>query len=315
MKLSIITINRNNADGLRRTLASTFDAQPDFDDWEQIVVDGASTDGSVGVLDKWKDNPHLGWHVSEPDKGIYNAMNKGAAHARGDYLLFLNSGDILLPDVLGKSFAGHPTEDILCGDTIGCYPWGESFIRGPEPNEVAPEMFLFPVPHNLFHHQASFISRRLHNEIGGYDESFAICGDANFFFAAVTEKDSTYKHLPFVVDKFDGTGLSSRADSWDARLTERERYLTPYFGETTVKAAMLGRTNAFLVPCELTEFVRKDAEKLQSARRFLKAYASLSQTKRGRWALRLVLYLMERRWRRLLLFRFMHRFFRLFLPG
>ncbi len=80
-------------------LESTFDNQSGFDDWEQIVVDGASTDGSFTVLDTWKNNQHLGWHVSEPEMGIYNAINKGAAHALRDYLLFLNMGDELLPCV------------------------------------------------------------------------------------------------------------------------------------------------------------------------------------------------------------------------
>jgi glycosyltransferase involved in cell wall biosynthesis len=90
MKLSIITINYNNAEGLKRTIESV--TGQTFRDFEYIVIDGGSTDGSTDVINEYAD--HISYWVSELDKGIYNAMNKGVAAAHGEYCNFLNSGDI-----------------------------------------------------------------------------------------------------------------------------------------------------------------------------------------------------------------------------
>ena len=93
MILSIITINRNNSTGLEKTMRSV--ASQSFKDFEYIVIDGASTDKSVDVVKKYESGfSHLKW-VSEPDNGIYNAMNKGLRMATGDYIQILNSGDCL----------------------------------------------------------------------------------------------------------------------------------------------------------------------------------------------------------------------------
>ena len=104
MKLSIITINYNNAEGLRKTLASV--ASQTYADIEHIIVDGGSTDGSVEVIREYEQSlasrlsplaSNLKW-VSEKDTGIYNAMNKGIRMATGEYIEILNSGDILVAD-------------------------------------------------------------------------------------------------------------------------------------------------------------------------------------------------------------------------
>ena len=88
MKLSIITVNLNNRDGLQRTIDSV--VSQTFTDYEWIVIDGGSTDGSRELIGQHQDR--FAYWCSEPDKGIYNAMNKGIAHAKGEWLQFLNSG-------------------------------------------------------------------------------------------------------------------------------------------------------------------------------------------------------------------------------
>ena len=95
MKLSIVTINYNNAEGLRKTMESVL-AQT-YTEIEYIIVDGASTDGSVDVIRELATRPTIKW-VSEKDTGIYNAMNKGIRMATGEYIQILNSGDILAAD-------------------------------------------------------------------------------------------------------------------------------------------------------------------------------------------------------------------------
>ena len=127
-KLSIITINRNNAAGLRKTIESV--VSQTYTDFEYIIIDGASTDGSVEVIKEYAEatlpcgeglGERLYW-VSEPDKGIYNAMNKGILKAQGEYLLFLNSGDWLVDKDVIKSFIDlNIINDIVNNFYIVCF--------------------------------------------------------------------------------------------------------------------------------------------------------------------------------------------------
>ena len=111
MKLSIITINYNNRDGLQKTIDSV--VSQTYKNFEWIIIDGGSTDGSKELIEQYQD--HCAYWCSEPDKGIYNAMNKGIEKAIGDYSLFLNSGDRLHDDTvidkivsfLGKTVFGN----------------------------------------------------------------------------------------------------------------------------------------------------------------------------------------------------------------
>ena len=114
-KLSIITINLNNAEGLRKTIPSVISQT--YCDFEYIVIDGGSTDGSVDVIKKYADK--LSYWVSEPDAGIYNAMNKGIRKAGGEYCQFLNSGDWLVaPDVTERMAKDMPDCAICYGNMI-----------------------------------------------------------------------------------------------------------------------------------------------------------------------------------------------------
>ena len=99
MKLSIITINYNDAKGLRKTFDSI--KNQTCHEFEYIVVDGGSSDGSQSVIEEYEQ--YISKWVSEPDNGIYNAMNKGAKMSTGDYMLFLNSGDNLFSDLASES--------------------------------------------------------------------------------------------------------------------------------------------------------------------------------------------------------------------
>ena len=109
-KLSIITVNLNNREGLRKTAESV--VSQTYKDYEWIVIDGGSTDGSKELIEQYAE--HISYWVSEPDKGIYNAMNKGIRQAHGEYFLFLNSGDSLCDDDIVESFCvGNFKEDIV----------------------------------------------------------------------------------------------------------------------------------------------------------------------------------------------------------
>lgn len=223
MKLSIITINYNNRDGLERTIRSVL-AQT-TDDFEWIVVDGGSTDGSAGVVQS--NSQHMAWWVSERDSGIYNAMNKGACHATGDYMLFLNSGDALadstvveriLPLLGGADFVAanmykseHMGQDTLSADTI-----------------ADRRKLLKTLSRSTLMHPATFISRKAFARFGPYREDMKIVSDWWLFYTAIILGDATVKYAPVVVSVFDESGISSV--NRQAYQQEREQLLAghPY---------------------------------------------------------------------------------------
>lgn len=211
MKLSIITINFNNREGLDKTIQSVINQT--YKDFEYIVIDGASTDGSVDVIKKYA--YRLTHWVSEPDTGIYNAMNKGTRLAQGEYCLYLNSGDFLAADdVLEKAFSHNFTEDIVscnCLDFDEKYEW----LKVP-PRNVS----LFTFMGGSLPHPTSFIKRELQNRLGGYNESYRIMSDWCFFLEAVVVQNCSYRTLNVLLSKFNCFGISSTSSAIE---TEKAR--------------------------------------------------------------------------------------------
>ena len=218
MKLSIITINFNDVSGLEKTIQSVINQT--YKDFEYIVIDGASTDGSVEVIKKYSDK--LTHWVSEPDTGIYNAMNKGTSMASGEYCLFLNSGDFLAADdVLEKVFCYNFSEDIVsCGLIL--FNDKEEWLQLPPKN-----ISLYTFVNGSLPHPSTFIKKILLNELGGYNETFRIVSDWCFFLDAFIMKQCSYKTYDFVLSKFNCFGVSST--SGKKRDEEMKRYLSMKF--------------------------------------------------------------------------------------
>ena len=111
--ISIITINYNNASGLEKTIRSV--VEQTYNEYEYIIIDGASLDKSKEVIQEYQ--RYIDFWCSEKDSGIYNAMNKGIQKASGEYLLFLNSGDVLHNSAVLAAIHGFlSVQDILYGD-------------------------------------------------------------------------------------------------------------------------------------------------------------------------------------------------------
>lgn len=202
MKLSIITINRNNADGLRKTVESVV-AQT-LDNFEYIVIDGASTDGSLDVIKQYENK--ISYWVSEPDKGIYNAMNKGIARAKGEYLLFLNSGDCLVEE--------NTLQNVLSAglDTDIVYGYQYDDINGKRQEELCldvPYISFATLKDSHIPHQSTFIRAALLKKNGGYLEHYKIISDWAFLMLALFKWNATIKRIPVFVSVYDTTGISS----------------------------------------------------------------------------------------------------------
>lgn len=198
MKLSIITVNLNNREGLQRTIDSV--VSQSFKDFEWIVIDGGSSDGSKELIEQYADR--FAYWVSEPDKGIYNAMNKGVRVAQGEYLQFLNSGDWLVDETtLERCFAHGFSADIAYGDLYYC-------------NGAEKEVFHYPqnVSFRFFYlssigHPASFIKRNILQETL-YDEGLKIVSDWKFFLTQAM-RNKRFEHIDEIVCCFDIKGISS----------------------------------------------------------------------------------------------------------
>ncbi len=202
-KLSIITINLNNKEGLEKTIASVVNQT--YQDFEYLIIDGGSTDGSVDVIKKYENHIH-DW-VSEKDTGIYNAMNKGIRKAKGEYLLFLNSGDYLYEkEVLQKFFSENPQEDIVYGDIVLEFSELNSHktIKLKEKSIKKTLFWSKSLPH-----PCSFIKKELFLKIGLYNESFKIVSDCEFFVKAIFKKKASYKRIPLKISVFNNQGISS----------------------------------------------------------------------------------------------------------
>lgn len=286
MKLSIITINYNNAEGLRKTLASV--AAQTYRDFEHIIVDGGSTDESVEIIEAYASDmarmasgsvlmgtngdfvavdsqdstlangvqphevtqpaastqPSIKW-ISEKDKGIYNAMNKGIEIASGrrvvnafnrselvedknqrirmtnaEYLLFLNSGDYLVDDdTLKNVFEEANDVDIIYGDRINVYEDGAERNRDNFPDYIT-GLFLY---RGMISHQASFIRSDLFVKYGLYREDLKFGADWEFFLKTFLLYNCSYQHIPQYVVYFDCSGISSVAEYNKEMWEERKR--------------------------------------------------------------------------------------------
>ena len=223
MILSIITINRNNAAGLEKTMRSV--AAQTFGDFEYVVVDGASTDKSVEVIRSLEASfgGRLKW-VSEPDKGIYNAMNKGIRMASGDYLHFLNSGDSLASDDVVERMAGaletNGFPPILYGNLLKDKPDGK--VLRNKGFAGKPITFLGFYSGSL-NHPSSYIKSTLFEKYGQYDENLKIVSDWKWFIQSIILGGEKPVYADIDVTLFDTSGISETNKTLNA--VERKRVL------------------------------------------------------------------------------------------
>lgn len=221
MKYSIITINYNNKEGLEQTIQSVLCQT--CHDYEYLIIDGGSTDGSEDVIKKYANR--IDYWVSEPDGGRYPAMNKGIKQAIGDYLNFMNSGDTfhsstVLEDIAKMNF----TEDIITG---GYYNQEKGIKHIIKPQEVT----LLTMFKNTFNHQATFYKRELFRK-RLYDESYVIQSDAKFNYLSIIYDNCSVRIIDYIIAVYDLNGISSKLEIVDK---EWERLLAELFPPRILK--------------------------------------------------------------------------------
>lgn len=220
MKISVITINFNNAEGLEKTIQSVVNQKNVI--IEYLVIDGGSTDRSVNVIKSYGDG--IAYSVSEKDSGVFNAMNKGIKASTGEYLLFLNSGDIFIDNhVLEKVVTAGFDADLVTGNMI-------YNNRGNKREWIPAHRLTF----SLFYftgipHPSTFIKKSLFNLVGLYDEDLCIVSDWKFFLLAACKYACSYKHIDIFISEFDEDGMSSDTANIPKILAEREKVINENF--------------------------------------------------------------------------------------
>lgn len=218
--LSIITIVYNNVRDIERTMLSVLNQS--YAHIEYIVVDGASTDGSLEIIQRYQDR--LSKVVSEKDAGIYDAMNKGLALASGDYVLFMNSGDELYaPDIVENVFATAPNADIYYGETEMYNEAWQSIgkRRHSVPEKFTWKSFRFGM---TISHQAIYIRRSLTEP---YDRKYQLSADIDWILTAAKKAKTSVKVSGYVAKYLVG-GLSKKRHRQS--LKERFAIFTKHYG-------------------------------------------------------------------------------------
>lgn len=223
LMLSIITINYNNVLGIKRTYESLKPLFANYPlDIEWVIIDGGSTDGSAELVLSEEIQRIPGAKISEKDSGIYNAMNKGVAHANGEYFLFLNSGDTFAKDLVEFSLL-----DELDGTQL---VYGNSFEqkgnrevvlnKQVNPGQLSLDYFLtgYLCHPSIFFHKSLF-------EKDKYDESYRIAADYDFIVRKICVDRCTLKHIDIPVAVYESGGISD-IHYYDIALPERKRSLS-----------------------------------------------------------------------------------------
>lgn len=197
--LSIITINKNNQEGLKKTIESVLAQTNKKFEW--IVIDGDSTDGSKELLENYKDCFDI--LIKEPDTGIFNAMNKGIRISHGKYIYFLNSGDFFEDEnIINKILPFLKDKDFYVGDVKTIK--GKMDVHVHDNYALIYQLFKFTVPH-----QGIFTNRVCYLKFGLYEEKYRAIADWVFLVKSLLLENGEIEKIPLTIAFFDTSGISS----------------------------------------------------------------------------------------------------------
>lgn len=222
-KLSIITINYNNLEGLKRTVESVVNQT--WQEFEYIIIDGGSTDGSKEIIADYQ--KRITYWVSEKDNGIYHAMNKGINKSTGDFLIFMNSGDVFYNDTIIDVLVSElkTTDAIVYGDVVL-----RNEKKDTERIQKHPEKLNFSYFYNqTICQQACFIKRSLFDTIFYFNENYKITSDWEFLIYAIYIEKVQTRKIDVLISIYDTSGISGNPDFRQIATKEREQTINKYF--------------------------------------------------------------------------------------
>jgi glycosyltransferase involved in cell wall biosynthesis len=206
MKISIITVCYNSAATIEDTLYSI--ANQNYNNIEHVVIDGGSTDGTLEILERHRSK--IACLVSEPDAGLYDAMNKGLARVTGDIVAFLNADDFYSAPTVLATVAAHMVTaelDLLYGDVVFFRPDKPGHVvRRYSSKKFTPEMFAYGW---MPAHPSLFVRRHLFEAVGDFKADYKIAGDYEFVARVFSKLQPRYKYLPEVLVTMRTGGVSA----------------------------------------------------------------------------------------------------------
>jgi glycosyltransferase involved in cell wall biosynthesis len=201
-KITVVTVCYNAAKTLEKTIQSVINQT--YNNIEYIIIDGASTDGTLEIIKKYEDR--ISYWQSEPDEGIYDAMNKGIKAATGEWINFMNSGDSFYSNDVLEKLVPQVDDDsvIVYGDV--------NLIFQSDELKIKPYRLDFLKEHGMcFCHQSCFVKTSYHKE-HLFDISFKIVADYNLFYNAYYGDGVNFQYIPGIVSDFDADGGISATD-------------------------------------------------------------------------------------------------------
>lgn len=230
MKISIITVCKNAENAIERTMLSVVTQSCFAENIEYLIIDGASTDKTVEIIKQYSNKYPIKW-ISEPDSGIYNAMNKGIKIANGEYLLFLNAGDYLVHYNVVKLLLNTFAEniDVIHGNTFCLDVFSEKyFVRGVQEHPGSDFFFVNTLPH-----QATFYKKEVFEKFGGYEENFKIISDNILNKKLLCDYHVSTTYVDQIISVFLNDGISSTNRELD--LQERKIFQENYFSKNEIE--------------------------------------------------------------------------------
>lgn len=223
-KISVITVVYNNKQGLEATIKSvSYQTYPNI---EFIIIDGNSNDGTLSAIQN--NQERIDYWISEPDNGIYDAMNKGIEASTGDWLLFLNSGDVFHKDTIVEEMVKELDDSsIVYGNMIRTDGKHNYLSRGVHGSHLDAYDFM----HGSLCHQAAFIKKDLFKRCGNYSLKYKLAADSEFFFRSIVLFHESHKYVDKVVSIFQLGGASTVHH--DDYMEERKQFLINYLGSDT----------------------------------------------------------------------------------
>lgn len=221
MKITIVTVCFNAQDTIKDTVDSVLAQR--YEDLEYLIMDGQSTDQTLEYLEPYRKNPYISI-FSEPDDGLYNAMNKGIMKASGEYILFLNSGDYFADSNVLKDVSRHLTGDLIYGNVIRRYKDYERLEKYP--GRWTP--FLLMLQGRMMSHQVIFTRTEVMKKYG-FDESFKITADYDFMVRTLHDR-CRYAYVDRTISIVENEeGISSNEDNLKQMRAEDDRSLKTNF--------------------------------------------------------------------------------------
>ncbi len=229
LKVSVITVCRNAEEFIEQAITSVLEQT--YENIEYIVIDGKSTDNTVSIINKYLDK--ICYFVSEPDNGVYDAMNKGIKNSSGDILYFLNSDDTfydkyVIENVI-RFFQHKDNVDFVYGPVIVFDPiTNESFVKTYE--NITKSYFI----NNVICQQAIFYKADSFKKIGFFDNTLKIVGDYEWELRAIRRFNIEIAYYPQIVSVYRNGGISSPHGSVELNQEEQRRVFRSYFSKVDI---------------------------------------------------------------------------------